>query len=99
MTKYDLSLRDYWRIIKKRKLIIIFTFLAMTVFSIISATLTKPVPIYRTNATLKFEKAQQIGGVNNQGYAFVTATGSIETQAAMIKSYFIMEMVAKKLGF
>jgi capsular exopolysaccharide synthesis family protein len=99
MTKYDLSLRDYWRIIKKRKLIIVFTFLAMTVFSIISATLTKPVPIYKTSATLKFEKAQQIGGLYNQGSGSVTTTGSIETQAAMLKSYFIMELVAKKLGF
>ena len=98
MTKYDLSLRDYWRIIKKRKLIIIFTFLAMTIFSFISATLTKPVPIYKTSATLKFEKAQQAVGVYNQGYGQGTSTGSIETQAAMIKSYFVMELVAKKLG-
>ncbi len=98
MTKYDLSLRDYWRIIKKRKLIIIFTFLAMTIFSFISATLTKPLPIYRTSATLKLEKAQQIPGMYNQGYGYGTSTGSIETQAAMIKSYFIMELVAKKMG-
>ena len=98
MTKYDLSLRDYWRIIKKRKLIIIFTFLAMTIFSFISATLTKPVPIYKTSATIKFERAQPIPGMF-QGYGYGTSTGSIETQAAMIKSYFIIELVAKKLGF
>lgn len=98
MTKYDLSLRDYWRIIKKRKLIIIFTFLAMTIFSFIAATLTKPTPIYKTSATLKFEKAQQAAGVYNPGYGYGTSTGSIETQAAMIKSYFTMELVAKKLG-
>jgi len=98
MTKYDLSLRDYWRIIKKRKLIIIFTFLAMTIFSFISATLTKPTPIYKTSATLKFEKAQQAAGVYNPGYGYGASTGSIETQAAMIKSYFVMELVAKKLG-
>ncbi len=98
MTKYDLNLRDYWRIIKKRKLIIIFTFLAMTIFSFIAATLTKPTPIYKTGATLKFEKAQQAAGGYNPGYGYGTSTGSIETQAAMIKSYFTMELVAKKLG-
>ncbi|MCX5823167.1 MAG: Wzz/FepE/Etk N-terminal domain-containing protein, partial [Deltaproteobacteria bacterium] len=97
MPKYDLSLRDYWRIIKKRKLIIIFTFLAMTIFSFISATLTKPTPIYKTSATIKFE-VQQAAGLYNQGYGPGTSTGSIETQAAMIKSYFVMELVAKKLG-
>ena len=96
MTKYDLSLRDYWRIIKKRKFIIIFTFLAMTLFSFISSTLTRPVPIYKTNATLKYEKAQSM---YQQGYGYGTSMGSLDTQAAMIKSYFIMEVVAKKLGF
>ncbi len=95
MPKYDLSLRDYWRIIKKRRLIIIFTFLAMTIFSFISATLTKPTPIYKASATLKFEPQQ---GSYVQGYGYGTSTGSIETQAAMIKSYFIMELAAKKLG-
>ncbi|MCX5880672.1 MAG: polysaccharide biosynthesis tyrosine autokinase [Deltaproteobacteria bacterium] len=98
MTKYDLSLRDYWLIIKKRKLIVIFTFLSMTIFSFIFSTLIKPNPIYKTSATLKFE-VQQAAGVDNQGYRQGLSTVSIETQAAMIKSYFTMELVAKILGF
>ncbi|MHB8830373.1 MAG: Wzz/FepE/Etk N-terminal domain-containing protein, partial [Syntrophales bacterium] len=58
MAVYDLNLRDYWRIITKRKVIIIFTFLAMTTFSFVSSTLTRPTPIYKTSATIKFEPAQ-----------------------------------------
>ncbi|MBW6486909.1 MAG: polysaccharide biosynthesis tyrosine autokinase [Syntrophobacterales bacterium] len=96
MAVYDLNLRDYWRIITKRKVIIIFTFLAMTTFSFISSTLTKPAPIYKTSATIKFEPAQTF---YQQGYGNPQFTMSnLETQAAVIKSYFIMELVAKKLS-
>lgn len=99
MAAYDLNLRDYWRIIKKRKFIILFTFLAMTIFSFISATLTKPVPIFTTNATIKYEPQQIEGVPTNLSERFGAAGGSvIDTQTALIKSYLIMELAAKKLG-
>jgi capsular exopolysaccharide synthesis family protein len=95
MAVYDLNIRDYWRIITKRKVIVVFTLLAMTVFSFISSTLTRPAPIYKTSATIKFEQAQpfyQQGYYNPQ-----VSLSNLDTQAAVIKSYFIMELVAKKL--
>jgi capsular exopolysaccharide synthesis family protein len=94
MAVYDLNIRDYWRIVNKRKVIIIFTVLAMTTFSFISSTLTKPAPIYKTSATIKFEPVQfyQQGYYNPQ-----TSMSNLDTQAAVIKSYFIMELVAKRL--
>jgi succinoglycan biosynthesis transport protein ExoP len=96
MTKYDLNVRDYWRIIRKRKFIIILTFLAMLLFSFISAIITSPTPLYRANATIKFEKlAASITGLYDP---MLTSTGSLETEAAVIKSYYIQELVAKKLG-
>lgn len=95
MTKYDLNLRDYWRIIKKRKFIIMFTFLAMVLFSFASAILTSPTPLYKTNATIKFEKSVPITGLYDQT---VMATGNLETEAAVIKSYNMQELVAKRLN-
>ncbi len=95
MAVYDLNVRDYWRIITKRKVIVIFTFFAMSIFSFVSSTLTRPTPIYRTSATIKFEQAQpffQQGYFSQQG-----SMSNLDTQAAVIKSYFIMELVAKKL--
>jgi capsular exopolysaccharide synthesis family protein len=74
---------------------VIFTFLSMTVFSFISSTLTRPAPIYKTSATIKFEQAQPF---YQQGYYNPQSTlSNLDTQAAVIKSYFIMELVAKKL--
>ena len=96
MTQYDLNLRDFWRIIKKRKFIILLTFLAMLLFSFLSAIITRPTPLYKANATIKFEKtAATITGLYDQT---LTSTGSLETEAAVIKSYYIQELVAKRLG-
>ncbi len=95
MTKYDLNLRDYWRVIRKRKFIVIFTLLAMVVFSFVSAIITRPVPLYKTNATIKFEKVAIVPGLYDQS---VVSGGNLETEAAVIKSYYIQELVAKRLN-
>jgi len=95
MTKYDLNLRDYWRVIRKRKFIVIFTLLAMVVFSFVSAIVTRPIPLYKTNATIKFEKVAIVPGLYDQS---VVSGGNLETEAAVIKSYYIQELVAKRLN-
>ena len=94
MLKYDLNLREYWRIIKRRKFIIIFTVIIMGVFSLVSAIMGKPVPIYKTSATVKIEKSQSMMGVNPQ---FMAVT-NMETQIFMIRSYYVLELAAKKMG-
>ena len=49
MAQYDLNLRDYWLVVKKRKFIIIFTVFAMGLFSLAFAILNKPVPINKAS--------------------------------------------------
>ena len=95
MIRYDLSLRDYWHIIKKRKFIVLFTFLAMVLFSLLLAIITRPTPLYRASATVKIEKTASLTGLYDQ---VLTSTGSLETEAAVIKSYYIQELVAKRMG-
>ena len=95
MRKYDLDLREYWRIIKRRKFIIIFTVIIMGIFSFVSAILGKPVPIFKTSATVKVEKSQSMLGVNPQYMAL--ALTNMETQIFMIRSYYVLELTAKKI--
>lgn len=95
MIRYDLNLRDYWHIIKKRKFIVLFTFLAMVLFSLLLAIITRPTPLYRASATVKIEKTASLTGLYDQA---LTSTGSLETEAAVIKSYYIQELVAKRMG-
>ncbi len=94
MLKYDLNLREYWRIIKRRKFIIIFTCIIMGVFSFVSAILNKPVPIYKTSSTVKVEKTQSLIGFGTPS----SAGANLETQTIMIRSYYILELAAKKMG-
>lgn len=97
MLKYDLNLREYWRIIKRRKLVIIFTIIVMGIFSFISAILGKPVPIFKTNSTVKVEKSVSYIGMNAV-QQLSGATNAMETQTFVIKSYYIMELTVKKMG-
>jgi len=94
MLKYDLNLREYWRVIKRRKLIIIFTVVIMTIFSVFSSMMAKPTPIYRVTATVKVERNPSMFTGPNQ--FFVPA--NMETQTMMIRSYYVLELAAKKMG-
>jgi succinoglycan biosynthesis transport protein ExoP len=94
---YDLNLREYWRTIRKRKGIVIFTIVMMTLFSFVFSILGRPTPIYKTSASVKVEKSETVTGLYLQSVS-ASSTNYMETQMAMIKSYFIMELVAKKMG-
>ncbi len=97
MHKYDLNLREYWRIIKRRKLIILFTMVVMGVFSFISAILGKPVPIFKTNTTIQVLKSPHYIGAYVD-LQLTGATNAMETQVHVIKSYYMLELTAKKMG-
>ena len=97
MHKYDLNLREYWRIIKRRKLIIIFTVVVMGVFSFISAILGKPVPIYKTGSTVQVQRSPAHAGPY-WDYQLSGATNQMETQTHVIRSYYTLELTAKQMG-
>ncbi len=97
MAQYDFDLREYWRIIKKRKFIIVFTTIAMGLFSLIFAILGSPTPLYKTSAAVKFEKTGLASGLYLQTVS-MSQGDDMQTQLAIIKSYYIIEVVAKKLG-
>ena len=96
-TQYDLNLRDYWLVVKKRKFIIVFTILAMGLFSLFFSISSEPTPLYRTSASVKIEKATSVTGLYIQAISW-SQTDDMETQAAVVKSYFIIEMAARELG-
>ncbi|RZB30185.1 MAG: hypothetical protein SRB1_02465 [Desulfobacteraceae bacterium Eth-SRB1] len=96
-TKYDLNLRDYWRVIRKRKFIIIFTTLAMGFFSFLFSIIQQPVPLYEATASVKVEQSGSLTGLYIQSVSW-SQTDYMQTQAAMIKSYYIIETAAKRLG-
>lgn len=97
MAQYDINLREYWRILKKRKLTVILTALLLGAFTIIFAILRAPTPLYTSVCSIKFEKDTTVEGL----YARTLSWGGgddIETQISLLKSYSVMRKVAEKLG-
>jgi len=97
LAQYDINLREYWRILKKRKFIVLFVGIVLGVFSTAFAVLKAPAPVYTSVCSIKFEKETTVEGL----YAkTITWSGGddIETQISVIKSFTIFEKVAQRLG-
>ncbi|MBI5309036.1 MAG: hypothetical protein HZB37_12095, partial [Planctomycetes bacterium] len=97
MAQYELNLRDYIRVFQKRKLIIILATLSLGFFSFLFATLQKPIPLYRAVSSVKIDRSSTVTGLYLQIVSY-EKSGSLDTQATIIKSIPIMELVAKRLG-
>jgi capsular exopolysaccharide synthesis family protein len=95
MAQYEMNLRDYWRIIRRRRVVILVCTSLMALFSFWFAS--QKVPVYQASASIKFEPATSLTGLLVEVLSFTTAD-SIETQAVVIKSFPVLEQVAKRTG-
>ncbi|MEW6040656.1 MAG: polysaccharide biosynthesis tyrosine autokinase, partial [Elusimicrobiota bacterium] len=94
MAQYELSLYDYWRIIKRRKFVIFFSFTAVMISTWIFTNMQ--VQIYQSSVTVKIEPSLIIPGVATEalGWDILTA---INTEVKIIKSTLVAERAARKL--
>ncbi len=97
MTKYDINLRDYWRIIRKRRSIVILATILFTVFSYLFALIRTPDPVYQATSAVKVERATDLTTLL-LGTVTWTTWDNVATQAAIINSFPIMESAARKMG-
>ena len=95
--QYDLNLRDYTRIIKKRKAIIIFSAIVLGIFSLIFSLVKQPIPLYKATASVRVEKQTTVTGLYVETISWSEAD-TLETQAAIAISLPVVELVAKKMG-
>ena len=98
MKEYDLNIRELWWVVKKRKFIILSTIIIMGLISFTFTITQAPTELYKAIAGVKVQKTGPVTGLYLEEVAS-SSTNYMETQAAMIKSYFVMEMAAKRLGF
>jgi uncharacterized protein involved in exopolysaccharide biosynthesis/Mrp family chromosome partitioning ATPase len=94
MAQYEMNLRDYWLIIRRRRTIIIVCTLLVGVFSVGFAR--QKVPMYTSTAAVKFEQSTTLSGLLVEVLA-VNSADNIETQVSLIKSYPVLEEVARRL--
>lgn len=97
MKRYELSLADYWIIIRKRKLVIILSFLGLLGGSLLYSFYAKP--IYQATASVK------IAHIKTRVEALPTITIPVErwidpvkSEAEAILGHPVLERVAFKLG-
>ena len=97
MAQYDINLREYWRILKKRKFIVLLTALAVGVFSTAFTLLKAPPPIYSAVCSVKFEKETTVEGLYTKTLSW-SVGNDIDTQISIIDSYSVFAKVAERLG-
>src|SRR5437867_4954985 len=95
MAQYEMNLRDYWLIVRRRRFIIIASTVLVALFSFWFAR--QKVPFYEATAAVKFEQSTALSGLLVEVLSY-TSADSIETQATLLKSYPILEEVARRLG-
>ncbi len=96
MAQYDLNLRDYWRIIRKRKWSVALITLAFAAMAFAFAQVQQPDPIYQATAIVKFERSTNLVGLLVQTFSLGSGD-TTATQAAVIRSYAVIERAAKIL--
>jgi capsular exopolysaccharide synthesis family protein len=94
-TKYELNLFDYWRVVKRRKWVILFTVFVTLVFTWIFTKLQ--VHIYQSQVVIKIEPSLFVPGIATDTLGW-DSYQAINTEVKIINSPVILERVAKNLG-
>lgn len=97
MQKYELNLRDYWRIIKKRRYIVLVSAVVFPVITFAFTVAHRPPPVYESTASVRVERSMSLTGLFVESLT-VPSGDMLATQALIIKSFPILEKVAKEMG-
>jgi len=97
MAQYEITLRDYWRILRRRKSIVAFTALLLGFFSFLMASVWKPTPLFKAAAKVQINSSQTLTGLYLEAIAY-NAGDQIETQQAIITSYPVLKLAGEELG-
>lgn len=97
MAQYEVTLRDYWRILRRRKGIVLFTAFLLGFFSFVIASVWKPQPLYKAAAKVQINLHQNLTGLYLQTIAYNTGD-AIETQQSILTSHPVLKRTADALG-
>ncbi|MFZ5517051.1 MAG: GumC family protein [Candidatus Zhuqueibacterota bacterium] len=98
MTQYELNIRDFWRVIRKRKYFIAGVVATIAVVSAVYSVLNRPQPIFESVASVKIERTNTLTGVYLQAVTY-NPEDNIATQAEVIRSFPVLQKVSQELGY
>ncbi|MFO7709624.1 MAG: polysaccharide biosynthesis tyrosine autokinase [Desulfobacterales bacterium] len=97
MGQYDVDLRDYWRIMRKRKASILAMVLLVGLCSYGFAKLREPVPLYEAGSAVKIDRFSNLASILTG--AFWRQSENMETHAYIITSHPVLMSAAEQLGW
>jgi len=97
MAQYDVDLRDYWRIIKKRKTSIIFMVLLVGICSYGFAKIKEPIPLYEASSAIKIDRFSNMASILTGEYW--RQSENMVTHAYIITSFPVLCQTARSLGW
>ena len=98
MAQYELNLKDYWFIVRKKKLLIISITLLVGIFSFLFSNHNRPVLLYKASTQVRVERNTTFSGLMLEVIRW-TSWNDMETNARLVKSFSLIETVVKKLGY
>ncbi|MBM3279462.1 MAG: AAA family ATPase [Candidatus Handelsmanbacteria bacterium] len=98
MAPYEITLRDYWRIMRRRKGIVIFTVALLGFFSFLITHIWKPEPIYKAVSKVQIASPESLASLNAQYMGFGGGgSDQLETQRSIITSFPVIRRTAEYL--
>ena len=94
MSKYSTSLRDVWRIVKKRRLIFLLGPLILGVAGALFSILNAPPPLYSAVCKIQFDRE-----LLSEGLPSFSGVDPVDAQLPGIRSYAVIRKAAEKTGF
>jgi polysaccharide biosynthesis transport protein len=96
MAQYELSLRDYWRIIRKRRWIVILIFAAIFISTFVYNA-TQPL-VYQSYSSVRYTEQRLLATLLTE--LIQAPVGDVMlSQSKLIKSWTVAELAAKSLGW
>jgi tyrosine-protein kinase Etk/Wzc len=97
MAQYDVDLRDYWRIVRKRKASILAMVMLAGLFSYGFAKFREPLPLFEAESAIKIDRFSNLASVLTGGYW--RQSENMETHAYIITSYPVLKNAVDMLGW
>jgi capsular exopolysaccharide synthesis family protein len=97
MGQYDVDLRDYWRIMRKRKASILAMVVLVGLCSYGFAKLREPVPLYEAGSAIKIDRFSNLASILTGAYW--RQSENMETHAYIITSHPVLQSAAVQLGW